>query len=449
MVTASDCGRSPTAQCSSNQIEEGIEDGCELYKQKYCAASSSTNLPVVHGGAGGEIGRSWGLTSRTTCSHLCQQTAGCTHYSFTKNNNGDCLLYDMCPAGHQYGNGAVGTKTYSLETCGAQAEAGRCCADVSDSCQGGKRPIATVPTCKPVTCGTHPDVQGATNDATGSAAVFRDVVHYSCEAGKTIDGTSTGLTEWSITCEATGAFSNAVATSCQLITFKVTGRVTDATNLVAVSGATIKITANGVTVEQLTDSNGHFEADGVPQGEVELTAEKSGTYIKSEKLVSVTRNVMSGQSADLSLSPVLPPSGWRVVLQWDAEPRDLDSHLYFGSGGACHVYYANRRVTCSNGIHASLDVDDVNGNGPETITISNMCTSSSCTVKYMIYKYSGSGDFSSGNAVARIFNGDSEVGSYKAAAGAGAVSGRWWAVAKIDGSSGSVTECVDTNCGSR
>lgn len=53
--------------------------------------------------------------------------------------------------------------------------------------------------------------------------------------------------------------------------------------------------------------------------------------------------------------------GMRIVLNWGAEPRDLDSHLDFPHN---HVYFNQK-----GGTDALLDVDDTNGYGPETITI--------------------------------------------------------------------------------
>lgn len=63
-----------------------------------------------------------------------------------------------------------------------------------------------------------------------------------------------------------------------------------------------------------------------------------------------------------AISPVMNNlDGMRIVLNWGAEPRDLDSHLLYPQN---HVYFVKMR-----GLDAGLDVDDVDGFGPETITI--------------------------------------------------------------------------------
>lgn len=63
-----------------------------------------------------------------------------------------------------------------------------------------------------------------------------------------------------------------------------------------------------------------------------------------------------------AISPIMTNlDGLRIVLDWGANPSDMDSHLYSQDG---HVYYLKRQ-----GHRANLDVDDVDGFGPETITI--------------------------------------------------------------------------------
>lgn len=63
-----------------------------------------------------------------------------------------------------------------------------------------------------------------------------------------------------------------------------------------------------------------------------------------------------------ALSPVMNNlDGMRIVLNWGAEPRDLDSHVVYPGN---HVYFMNMK-----GTDALLDVDNTSGFGPETITI--------------------------------------------------------------------------------
>lgn len=52
-----------------------------------------------------------------------------------------------------------------------------------------------------------------------------------------------------------------------------------------------------------------------------------------------------------AISPIMTSlDGMRIVLNWGANPLDLDSHLVFSNN---HVYFSQ-----TNGDHANLDVDD-------------------------------------------------------------------------------------------
>jgi uncharacterized protein YfaP (DUF2135 family) len=63
-----------------------------------------------------------------------------------------------------------------------------------------------------------------------------------------------------------------------------------------------------------------------------------------------------------AISPIMKDlDGLRIVLNWGAEPTDLDSHLEYPNN---HVYFQHK-----NGTDVLLDVDDTNSFGPETITI--------------------------------------------------------------------------------
>jgi hypothetical protein len=66
-----------------------------------------------------------------------------------------------------------------------------------------------------------------------------------------------------------------------------------------------------------------------------------------------------------------------ITLDWGAQPQDLDAHLVGSTDdGSFHVSYENRTWTVEDedGIEtaAVLDVDDQNGDGPETIALNRM-----------------------------------------------------------------------------
>lgn len=89
-------------------------------------------------------------------------------------------------------------------------------------------------------------------------------------------------------------------------------------------------------------------------------------------------------------------SSIRMVLSWGAKPLDLDSHLSFSRN---HIYYKNKR-----GNNASLDVDDTNSYGPETITINKL--NSGQNYVYAIHNFSDRSIFKSrtlGESQAKIF----------------------------------------------
>ena len=63
-----------------------------------------------------------------------------------------------------------------------------------------------------------------------------------------------------------------------------------------------------------------------------------------------------------AISPTMQElDGMRIVLNWGNSPQDIDSHLSYSGGYVC---YHKKEAS-----QANLDVDDTDGYGPETITI--------------------------------------------------------------------------------
>ena len=63
-----------------------------------------------------------------------------------------------------------------------------------------------------------------------------------------------------------------------------------------------------------------------------------------------------------ALSPIMDKlDGMRIVLNWGAQPADLDGHLAYPGN---HIFFQHK-----DGTDALQDVDEIHGYGPETITI--------------------------------------------------------------------------------
>jgi hypothetical protein len=127
-----------------------------------------------------------------------------------------------------------------------------------------------------------------------------------------------------------------------------------------VAGATVTLQAPGqASVKGETDGLGVVTFSPAPFGgkddsSVSLIIEKQGFSSL------VVKCPCKGLSYALS-EEMARGTDSRIVLTWGDKPKDLDSHLSFGTG---HVYWER---TTSGGV--KLDVDDVDAFGPETITV--------------------------------------------------------------------------------
>jgi hypothetical protein len=93
-----------------------------------------------------------------------------------------------------------------------------------------------------------------------------------------------------------------------------------------------------------------------------------------------------------------------ITLNWGATPLDLDSHLWVppnSSANHIHVYY-DYKGTTHNSPFAELDLDDTNGHGPETITVSKLRNG---TYYYSVYNFSGSPAINTSGAYVEISDG--------------------------------------------
>lgn len=81
----------------------------------------------------------------------------------------------------------------------------------------------------------------------------------------------------------------------------------------------------------------------------------------------------TGNTLAIYATPKLNDDEYRIVLTWDEEPNDLDSHLFVPVHDMLtedyHICYYHMSDSDHN---TSLDVDDTDGYGPETTTINHI-----------------------------------------------------------------------------
>lgn len=132
------------------------------------------------------------------------------------------------------------------------------------------------------------------------------------------------------------------------------------------------------------------------------------------------------QDMTYALSPNMTNlDGLRVVLNWGAKPKDLDSHMAYPEN---HIFWNNRK-----GEAAYLDVDDTTSFGPETITIDSKKSGQSYV--YAVHDYSdrnlpSSPSLSQSGAKVMVYVGQSLVRSYYVPQN---VTGNLWTVFRVTG----------------
>jgi len=155
-------------------------------------------------------------------------------------------------------------------------------------------------------------------------------------------------------------------------------------------------------LEYKTDSQGYIKLPMQPfasqmDARMSLVASKTGYITLSTDLLVEAGTVLNRR---LVLSPVLPPGKTRFVLQWADEPEDLDLHL---QGPDFHISYRNMKNAPNR---ARLDVDELEGYGPETITLDRIDVRQ--TYDLSVYNYSNDADFK-GVELVYVYAGDSLI----------------------------------------
>lgn len=202
------------------------------------------------------------------------------------------------------------------------------------------------------------------------------------------------------------------------------------------------------TATASTDANGTYTINTLPAGVYTVEVAKTGY---GTKYINVLANggTMS-QNFDL-IGSVTGSTGRlnafaTIVLNWGANPSDLDSHLTgpITSDSRFHVYFVNRTHndtnTVSTGITegpcatlnvvANLDRDDTSSYGPETTTLCRVIPGG--LYKYYIHHYSGTSTIAESSASVTLSLANGTTRTFTAPSTGSTGSNNIWHVFNVD-----------------
>ena len=158
---------------------------------------------------------------------------------------------------------------------------------------------------------------------------------------------------------------------------------------------------------------------GLSQDEKRMVRVEKPGYVPSELPVRfLLEEVFFNR---FSVSPALEVDRIRVVLDWGRSPRDLDAHLI--KKGSYHISYQDMKFVKEQ---ARLDRDDLDGEGPETITVLKLSTKSTYT--YYVHDFTKSGKIGSSRASVKVYGPDGIIDTFEVPDKA---KGNIWTVFKV------------------
>ncbi|GAB4529556.1 MAG: hypothetical protein Fur0018_16250 [Anaerolineales bacterium] len=213
----------------------------------------------------------------------------------------------------------------------------------------------------------------------------------------------------------------------------------------ALAGAQVCI--QNTTNCEITDVDGTYSLGGINNGLQTIVVSKTG-YSTLTRQINAQYYDGSQQSitvVDLALSiNNLGSNQYRIVLSWSpARPVDLDANLWVPPDG---YQVANSSGTgtgsCSTSPWACIDIDSVDGNAPESITIAQAQPG---TYIYAVRHY----DFASGttnnkpplsqtSAHVDVYDNSGLIASYDVPSSSDDFA-VWWHVFDMDGATGAIT----------
>ncbi len=196
----------------------------------------------------------------------------------------------------------------------------------------------------------------------------------------------------------------------------LSGYVYDATSGGVLQGALVSITGPA-SRQTTTDETGLYLFEDLQYGTYEVTAAISG-YISLSRTVD---HSSAGDDFYFCLSQQLQTGQFRIVLSWGENPADLDSHVWTTLSDVIYEIYYGDQGSAATVPFILLDTDDVDGYGPETITMYQLYEHAVFAVK----NYSGDPAITTSGAQIEVYSGSQKIGNYSVPTSG---TGIWWYV---------------------
>ncbi len=188
------------------------------------------------------------------------------------------------------------------------------------------------------------------------------------------------------------------------------------------------------TVKETTDSRGAFQVT-LEADDYKITVKANG-YIEEEFVFRIEKG-KSYSGEQFVISPELSGEA-RIVLEWGAEPIDLDSHLQgsVDGGNSIHVFFGEKKASSGGSVAAELDLDDTDGYGPETTTIHNL----DGVYTFSVMDFLGTGTMAQNGATVKVYLPGQDPVVIELGTGSGV--DNIWKVCKIDHGRLEVLNCA-------
>jgi hypothetical protein len=188
--------------------------------------------------------------------------------------------------------------------------------------------------------------------------------------------------------------------------FTLTNKMADAQNglpLINLTGVSItfKNTVTGRVLSGMyTAATAEYKVVGLEVGdyEVEFVSDQTITTTYTWHIIGDSYNF---SDHIINLSKKMDADTFRAVLTWATSPMDLDTHVYvnWNNAGEELVNYNNKQDAHAV---ANLDLDDTNGEGPETTTL--LCNGFVGVIRYVVFNYSREKNLSQSSAIVKLYH---------------------------------------------